>query len=84
MKKALVCGAGGFIGHHVEIIADIAKKRIKINHVPGPLGVRGRNSDNNLIRKELKWEPKQKLCVGLEATYQWIEKQIHSSKYDYY
>ena len=56
-------------------------KRLKIKHVSGPLGVRGRNSDNKLIRKELHWEPKQKLAVGLEITYRWIAKQVQSQNF---
>jgi len=55
---------------------EVANKKITIHHIPGPLGVRGRNSDNNLIRKELNWEPKQPLKVGIEKTYRWIEEQI--------
>lgn len=62
----------------VETVADIAKKRIKIKHISGPLGVRGRNSDNQLIRKKLNWDPRQKLRTGLEVTYRWIDKQVHS------
>jgi nucleoside-diphosphate-sugar epimerase len=59
-----------------RMIADIAGKKIEIDHIPGPLGVRGRSSDNRLIQKELKWAPQQPLRVGLEKTYRWIESQI--------
>jgi len=45
-------------------------------HVPGPLGVRGRNSDNELIRKSLGWEPVQPLRAGMEKTYAWIASQV--------
>lgn len=55
---------------------EIAGKKLKIKHVKGPLGVRGRNSDNKLIKKELGWAPSQKLKVGLVETYNWIEKQV--------
>lgn len=58
-----------------ELTMDIAGKKLKIKNIPGPLGVRGRNSDNTLIREKLRWAPKQPLCDGLEKTYRWIEKQ---------
>jgi len=54
----------------------IAGKKLNIRHIPGPTGVRGRNSDNRLIRKSLGWEPKQPLLAGMEKTYQWIEEQL--------
>jgi nucleoside-diphosphate-sugar epimerase len=64
------------INQLVDIVADIAGKRIGKRHIPGPTGVRGRNSDNRLIRERLKWEPRQKLRDGLEKTYAWIEAQV--------
>ena len=57
------------------VIADIAGKRIDLNHIPGPQGVRGRNSDNRLIQEKLGWSPSQTLLSGLEKTYGWIEQQ---------
>jgi GDP-D-mannose 3', 5'-epimerase len=60
----------------VDIIADIAGKRIEKNHIDGPLGVRGRNSDNRLIREKLLWAPSRSLRQGLEVTYTWIEQQV--------
>ncbi|HEY9188670.1 MAG TPA: NAD-dependent epimerase/dehydratase family protein [Ignavibacteria bacterium] len=63
-----------------EMAMDIAGKKQKIKHVPGPLGVRGRRSDNRLIKKELNWEPKMKLYDGLKITYHWIEEQIKNLK----
>jgi nucleoside-diphosphate-sugar epimerase len=65
------------INQLVDIVADIAGKRILKRHIPGPTGVRGRNSDNRLIREKLKWEPQQRLRDGLEKTYAWIETQVH-------
>lgn len=59
-----------------ELIMDIAGKSLRIKHIPGPLGVRGRNSDNSLIQEKLGWKPKQSLRKGLEITYKWIEKQV--------
>lgn len=64
------------INHLAELISAIAGKRIRINNVPGPLGVRGRNSDNRLIREKLNWEPSQPLRTGLEKTYAWISEQV--------
>ena len=66
------------INQLVKIVADVAKKSISIKHIDGPLGVRGRNSDNNLIRKELNWDYKQPLSEGIEKTYLWIECQLKS------
>ncbi len=61
----------------VDIIADIAGKKIEKNHIEGPIGVRGRNSDNKLIKKKLNWAPSAPLRAGLEKTYVWIERQVH-------
>ena len=66
------------INQMVDMIADIAGKRIAKNHIAGPQGVRGRNSDNRLIRAELGWEPSARLRDGLEATYRWVEEQVRS------
>jgi nucleoside-diphosphate-sugar epimerase len=57
-------------------IAAIAGKSIKLRHIPGPLGVRGRTSDNNLIRQRLGWAPSALLGTGLEHTYRWILTQV--------
>jgi GDP-D-mannose 3', 5'-epimerase len=64
------------INQLVDLVADVAGKRIGKRHIPGPQGVRGRNSDNRLIREKLHWEPTQSLQAGLESTYRWIEKQV--------
>ncbi len=64
------------INQLVDITADVAGKEIKKKHIPGPLGVRGRNSDNTLIREVLHWDYEQSLQVGIEKTYKWIEAQI--------
>jgi len=60
-----------------EMAIHISGKNIGIKHVDGPLGVRGRNSDNRLLRKMLNWEPEFPLIEGLRNTYNWIEKQIN-------
>lgn len=64
------------INQLVELVADISGKSIEKNHVPGPLGVRGRNSDNRLIKERLDWAPSNSLRQGLEKTYEWIEIQV--------
>ena len=64
------------INHLASIIMNIAGKPLTIDNVPGPLGVRGRNSDNHLIREKLGWEPSQPLREGLEKTYEWISGQV--------
>ena len=56
--------------------ADIAGYKIRINNIPGPLGVRGRNSENTMIREELEWAPGQTLRDGMEKTYAWIHEQV--------
>jgi nucleoside-diphosphate-sugar epimerase len=60
----------------VALVAGIAQKNIIVNHISGPLGVRGRNSENTLIQRELGWSPSQPLILGLEKTYSWIFNQI--------
>lgn len=68
------------INELAELIMDIAGKDLSIRHIPGPLGVRGRNSDNRLIRERLGWAPSQRLEQGLELTYQWIEAQVEATR----
>jgi len=64
------------INQLLSIVADIAGKKIQVRHITGPTGVRGRNSDNKLIREKLSWAPSQPLRAGLERTYEWIERQV--------
>jgi len=59
-----------------DIVCEIAGKQLVKKHIPGPLGVRGRNSDNNLIATQLNWKPAQSLKAGLEKTYNWISEQV--------
>lgn len=62
------------------IIIDISgKEGLSLEHVPGPQGVRGRNSDNTRLREVLGWEPATSLEDGLEVTYRWIEKQVQAT-----
>jgi GDP-D-mannose 3',5'-epimerase len=60
----------------VNLVADVARKDINIRHVPGPVGVRGRNSDNHMIREKLGWASKQLLRAGIESTYTWVAQQV--------
>jgi GDP-D-mannose 3', 5'-epimerase len=64
----------------VDIVCDIAGKKLEKKHIPGPLGVRGRNSNNALINQKLGWQPTQPLMVGLEKTYAWIETQVRANR----
>jgi len=63
-----------------ELAMQIAGKQLTIKHIAGPLGVRGRNSDNRLIAQKLGWVPSRPLREGLEKTYAWIEVQVASSR----
>jgi nucleoside-diphosphate-sugar epimerase len=64
------------INQLADMVADIAGIRISKKHVTGPEGVRGRNSDNTLLRQVLGWEPQVSLEEGLARTYDWIECQV--------
>lgn len=64
------------INQLVDTVARLAGKAIHKKHIPGPLGVRGRNSDNRLIKDRLGWAPSQPLERGLERTYRWIDAQV--------
>jgi GDP-D-mannose 3',5'-epimerase len=64
------------INELADIIAKAAGIEIVKKHVPGPQGVRGRNSDNNRLRQVLGWEPEVSLEEGLAKTYAWIESQV--------
>jgi nucleoside-diphosphate-sugar epimerase len=64
------------INELADMVADIARVEIVKKHVPGPMGVRGRNSDNTLLHQVLQWEPAVSLEQGLARTYEWIEQQV--------
>lgn len=64
------------INDFVLMIANIAEKDISIRHIPGPEGVRGRNSDNTLIYDKLGWKPSMRLSEGMALTYQWVLQQV--------
>jgi GDP-D-mannose 3',5'-epimerase len=64
----------------VDLVAEVAGKRISKRHNPqGPQGVRGRNSDNSLLRKVLGWEPSIRLREGLATTYPWIDEELRKA-----
>ncbi len=64
------------INRLAEMVMTIAGKKLTIEHIPGPQGVRGRNSDNALIYEKLGWKPNFSLQDGLEKTYAWIGNQV--------
>ncbi len=66
------------INELADMIADIAQVKIVKKHVPGPQGVRGRNSDNTRLRQVLNWVPEISLEEGLARTYAWIEDQVRA------
>ena len=68
------------INRLAEMTMGIAGKKLKLKHIEGPAGVRGRNSDNKLIREKLGWAPSRKLEEGLAKTYQWIQEQVRKTK----
>ena len=61
-----------------DMVMKIAGKNLAKKHIPGPLGVRGRNSDNRLIEEKLGWKPSQALETGLRATYEWISREVEA------
>lgn len=63
-----------------EIVLSFENKKLPIHHIPGPEGVRGRNSDNTLIKEKLGWAPTMRLRDGLAITYKWIKEQIEKEK----
>ncbi len=62
-----------------EMIMQIAGKKLTIRHIPGPTGVRGRNSDNTLFAEKIGWQVSLPLRTGLEKTYAWIEEQVRTA-----
>jgi len=68
------------INHLAEIVMEVAGKQLSIKHIQGPLGVRGRNSDNRLIKEKLGWAPSLTLKEGIEKTYKWIYNILTSSE----
>lgn len=67
------------INQLAQTISGIAGKVISLKHIPGPLGVRGRNSDNRLIRQKLGWAPAKPLFDGLKRTFEWIDNEVQGA-----
>ena len=70
------------INELIRVAAKVADKEIKINHIDGPLGVRGRNSQNDMIREKLKWDYQYSLEEGMSLTYNWISDQVYQTQLD--
>jgi len=69
------------INQLVDTVAKVAGKEVSKIHIDGPLGVRGRNSNNDLIREKLGWDYQQTLEEGIRKTYEWINWQISKKIY---
>jgi nucleoside-diphosphate-sugar epimerase len=67
------------INQLVDYACEIGGRKLSKMHIPGPLGVAGRNSDNNLIKEKLDWSPSQPLKEGLTKTYKWINEQVNTT-----
>jgi nucleoside-diphosphate-sugar epimerase len=68
------------INNLATLVADVAGKRIQIRNIDGPVGVRGRNSDNRMIAGKIGWQPSQPLRAGIERTYAWIDQQVEAAR----
>ena len=71
------------INNLVFLIGNLSNKKIAINNIDGPMGVKGRTSHNKLIKEMINWAPSEDLESGLIKTYTWIEEQIKSGNQDY-
>ena len=65
------------INEVVDTAARVSGKTVEKNHIEGPLGVRGRNSNNDLIREKLEWDYSMSLEEGIRNTYNWIGEQLN-------
>jgi nucleoside-diphosphate-sugar epimerase len=63
-----------------QLVMEVAGKKLTIKNIPGPVGVRGRNSDNKLIREKLGWDYSMTLREGIAKTYAWINEQVQKQK----
>src|SRR6185437_6531176 len=64
------------INQLAEMVTSVSGKKLSLRHIRGPLGVRGRNSDNRLISEKLGWRPSRPLLEGLRRTYEWVSAQV--------
>jgi nucleoside-diphosphate-sugar epimerase len=62
-----------------QMVIDVSGKNLIVNNISGPVGVRGRNSDNKLYAEKIGWQPSQSLRTGIEKTYEWISAQVELS-----
>ena len=67
------------INQLVDTVAEVSDKIVSKIHIDGPLGVRGRNSNNDLVREKLGWDYEQTLEEGIRYTYYWINEQTKSN-----
>lgn len=72
------------INNLAELASNVEGKVLNVKHIDGPLGVRGRNSDNKLIQEKLGWSPNYSLKTGIEKTYNWIKQQVEGAPSDHY
>jgi len=81
-KKPLNIGSDEMVSmiHMADLVMEIGQKPLPIKHIPGPEGVRGRNSDNTLIKEVLGWAPTTSLKEGIGYTYTWIKTQVEQYK----
>merc|ERR1719408_1094718 len=63
-----------------KVVLSFENKDLPIQHIPGPQGVRGRNSDNTLIKEKLGWEPPTTIRDGFQKTHAWIKSQVDKEK----
>ncbi len=63
------------------MVIEIAGKTLAIKNIAGPTGVRGRNSDNLLIKEKLNWSPSKPLYEGLLETYKWVSQQVKQQEH---
>lgn len=68
------------INDFTHLIADVSGKKVQINNIEGPTGVRGRSSDNRMVSEKVGWLPKLTLREGIVKTYSWIEEQVSAAK----
>ena len=81
-KKPLNIGSDEMVSMNdmAAVVMKLGSKDLPIRHIPGPEGVRGRNSDNTLIKQVLGWAPTTTLQEGLGYTYKWIEAQVKAKE----
>jgi GDP-D-mannose 3',5'-epimerase len=68
------------INNLAKLVMKVSGKKLKIRHIDGPLGVRGRNSDNTKFKQKFNWEPELTQEEGIKRTYKWIDEQIQCEK----